>query len=70
MMQIEVRINGVLIEFVDAINTGLLAPGPDDDCIVYSVRWKGREFSVLHRPEDGAMKLAALALEGAGRNMK
>ena len=62
MLQIEIRFNGILIDYVNVENispTGL----PDDlGWCRYRVVCRGRKREVSHRPNHGALTLAALAL--------
>lgn len=64
MLQIELRIDGQLITFVDVTNIGPLSADNEDDVIrQYKVSGReGRGTIILHDRRDGALKLAAHAL--------
>lgn len=68
MLQVDLRINGVLVDCIDIVNTGTIleirnATENDYDCLytVNRINTKGKT-EVVHNRKDGAIKLAALAL--------
>lgn len=65
MLQLELRINGCLIDCVDIVRTGFttMIDGSGVEYI-YDVKrlTDGRELTVIHNPAEGAVQLAALAL--------
>lgn len=72
MLQIELRINGVLVEFVDITNEGRTLPGTQGQYVHYSVSHGRQTRTVFHKPSDGALVLSRLALEAltTRRNLK
>ena len=69
MLQIELRINGQLIDFVDVTNMGPLSVDDENEEIrQYAVSTdKGSPMIILHDRRDGALKLAADALSAIDR---
>ena len=64
MFQVELRVNGCLIDYVTIENTGACLPD-DHEAVIYQVDRAGRprgHDTVVHKRLDGALKLAALAL--------
>ena len=63
MLQVELRLNGQLIEYVDVINQGLTLDGTHGKYTKYHVSQGRNQRTVYHNQEHGAMVLARLALE-------
>jgi hypothetical protein len=65
MLQIELRVNGVLIDYVDAVNTCHLIECEDGEPVVFAYEvTHGKEKRIVsHTRDQGAIKLAAIALE-------
>lgn len=71
MMQIEIRVNGVLIDYLDVVNTGMtdsnLGQRGSEYPRIYRVVHRGQRSDgiapVGHYRSDGAIKLAAMLPE-------
>ena len=74
MLQVELRVNGVLIDFVDIKNVtkfhsilpGFLAHVPKGEDY-YEVEHGNGVANVYHNRKNGAIKLAALALDALAK---
>lgn len=65
MLQIELRVNGCIIDFIDIVNvTDSCNVRPKIlDMALYEVRYQGNTYGFAHKRKDGARECAKAALE-------
>ena len=60
MLQVELRVNGQLIDYIDIINRATLVEG-DFKCR-YEIRHQGKSYECIHKRSDGALVLVKKAI--------
>jgi len=70
MLQIELKVNGCIIDFVDVVNvTALCERSKSLDEHLYEVRYQDKKYGFGHNRSNGALVCAMKALEAiAGNN--